>query len=97
VYAYMKSYTPYENVAARPYPPILAVTSLNDTRVLYHEPAKWVARLRAVAPQADVLLKTEMGAGHGGPSGRYDAWREEAFVIAWILDRLGLAAGGPGA
>ncbi|MET8834928.1 S9 family peptidase [Micromonospora sp. NPDC004540] len=91
VYAYMKSYTPYENVTEVDYPAILAVTSLNDTRVLYHEPAKWIARLRAVAPQGDYLLKTEMGAGHGGPSGRYDAWREEAFVNAWILDRLGRA------
>ncbi|QGN50583.1 prolyl oligopeptidase family serine peptidase [Micromonospora sp. WMMC415] len=91
VYAYMKSYTPYENVRAVDYPAILAVTSLNDTRVLYHEPAKWIARLRATAPQGDYLLKTEMGAGHGGPSGRYDAWREEAFVNAWILDRLGRA------
>jgi oligopeptidase B len=91
VYAYMKTYTPYENVAAVDYPAILAVTSLNDTRVLYHEPAKWVARLRAVAPQGDYLLKTEMGAGHGGPSGRYDAWKEEAFINAWILDRLGRA------
>ncbi|SBT53849.1 S9 family peptidase [Micromonospora narathiwatensis] len=88
VYAYVKSYTPYENVAPVDYPAILAVTSLNDTRVLYHEPAKWIARLRAVAPQGDYLLKTEMGAGHGGPSGRYDAWREEAFINAWILDRL---------
>ena len=67
VYAYMKSYTPYENVGAADYPAILAVTSLNDTRVLYHEPAKWIARLRAVAPEGDYLLKTEMGAGHGGP------------------------------
>jgi oligopeptidase B len=91
VYAYMKSYTPYENVVDRPYPAILAVTSLNDTRVLYHEPAKWVARLRATAPGAKVLLKTEMGAGHGGPSGRYDAWREEAFVNAWMLNLVGLA------
>ncbi|NJP31312.1 S9 family peptidase [Micromonospora thermarum] len=91
VYAYMKSYTPYENVRAVDYPAILAVTSLNDTRVLYHEPAKWIARLRATAPQGDYLLKTEMGAGHGGPSGRYDAWREEAFINAWILDRLGRA------
>ena len=91
VYAYMKSYTPYENVAAVDYPAILAVTSLNDTRVLYHEPAKWIARLRAVSPGGQYLLKTEMGAGHGGPSGRYDAWREEAFITAWILDRAGLA------
>jgi oligopeptidase B len=91
IYAYLKSYSPYENVADLPYPPILAVTSLNDTRVLYHEPARWIARLRAVAPAGSYLLKTEMGAGHGGRSGRYDAWREEAFVLAWILDRLGLA------
>jgi oligopeptidase B len=92
VYEYMKSYTPYENVAAVPYPPILAVTSLNDTRVLFHEPAKWIARLRSTAPDGSYLLKTEMEAGHGGPSGRYDAWREEAFVAAWILDRLGVAS-----
>ncbi|MBG6068492.1 S9 family peptidase [Micromonospora ureilytica] len=91
VYAYMKSYTPYENVAAVDYPAILAVTSLNDTRVLYSEPAKWIARLRAVAPGGDYLLKTEMGAGHGGPSGRYNSWREEAFINAWILDRIGRA------
>jgi oligopeptidase B len=91
VYAYMKSYAPYENVVNQAYPPILAVTSLNDTRVLYHEPAKWIAKLRATAPGGSYLLKTEMEAGHGGRSGRYDAWREEAFVVAWILDRLGLA------
>jgi oligopeptidase B len=91
VYAYMKTYAPYENVVNQAYPPVLAVTSLNDTRVLYHEPAKWIARLRAVAPDGSYLLKTEMGAGHGGRSGRYDAWREEAFILAWTLDRLGLA------
>jgi oligopeptidase B len=91
VYAYMKSYAPYENVSDLRYPPILAVTSLNDTRVRYVEPAKWIARLRAVAPAGSYLLKTEMEAGHGGRSGRYDAWKEEAFVLAWILDRLGLA------
>ena len=91
VYAYMKAYSPYENAADRPYPRILALTSLNDTRVLYHEPAKWIARLRAVAPAGDYLLKTEMGAGHGGPSGRYDSWKEEAFAVAWTLDVLKLA------
>jgi oligopeptidase B len=91
VYAYMKSYTPYENLRSTPYPAILALTSLNDTRVLYREPAKWVARLRATSPATPVLLKTEMGAGHGGPSGRYDKWKEDAFVTAWVLDRLGLA------
>ena len=87
VYEYMRSYSPYENVAEAAYPKILAVTSLNDTRVLYVEPAKWVARLREVG--ADALLKTEMVAGHGGASGRYDAWKEIAFEYAWILDVLG--------
>ena len=86
VYAYMKSYAPYENVAAVEYPSILAVTSLNDTRVSYTEPAKWVARLRATATGGDVLLKTEMHAGHGGVSGRYKAWEERAFELAWIID-----------
>lgn len=94
VYRYMKAYSPYENIDDRAYPPILAMSGLNDTRVLYHEPTKWVARLRASAPRAEVLLKTEMGAGHGGPSGRYDAWHEEAFVLAWILDRFGLGTAG---
>ncbi len=91
VYRYMKSYTPYENVApGRKYPPILAVTSLNDTRVLYHEPAKWVARLQTEAGGGPFLLKTEMSAGHGGRSGRYDAWREEAMVLAWIITTAGV-------
>ena len=85
VYAYMKSYTPYENVRPVAYPAIFALTSLNDTRVLYHEPAKWIARLRAVASGGPFLLKTEMEAGHGGRSGRYDAWQEEALVLAWII------------
>ena len=92
VYHYMKSYSPYENVEAKAYPPILAMTSLNDTRVFFVEPAKWVARLRATSPTSDtVLLKTEMDAGHGGRSGRYDAWREQAFILAWQLDTLGLS------
>jgi oligopeptidase B len=92
VYAYMKSYTPYENVEAKQYPAILAETSLNDTRVLYVEPAKWIARLREVATgEKDFLLKTEMAAGHGGVSGRYNAWKDRAFSYAWIIDRLGKA------
>jgi oligopeptidase B len=91
VYAYMKSYSPYENVSNADYPAVLAASSLNDTRVRYVEPTKWVARMRASAPHGDYLLKTEMGAGHAGPSGRYDAWKDEAFIAAWILDRMGLA------
>ncbi|KQV76325.1 protease 2 [Aeromicrobium sp. Root344] len=88
VYAYMKSYSPYENVGAHPYPAILAVTSLHDTRVMYVEPAKWVARLRATATgDAPILLKTEMHAGHGGVSGRYASWKERAWELAWIIDR----------
>ncbi|MFU8945820.1 S9 family peptidase [Mycetocola zhadangensis] len=90
VYSYMKSYSPYENVREDvTYPPILAVTSLNDTRVLYVEPAKWVARLREVG--APALLKIEMSAGHGGVSGRYNAWHERAYELAWILGVFGLA------
>jgi oligopeptidase B len=93
VYEYMKSYTPYENVAAAPYPAIFALTSLNDTRVLYHEPAKWTARLRDTASGGPFLLKTEMVAGHGGRSGRYDAWQEEALVLAWIATTATGSAG----
>jgi oligopeptidase B len=92
VYAYMKSYSPYENVADQRYPAILAETSLHDTRVLYVEPAKWVARLRATigdgASSADILLRTKMSAGHGGVSGRHNAWRDRAFSLAWVVDRL---------
>jgi oligopeptidase B len=92
VYAYMKSYTPYENVTGQTYPPILALTSLNDTRVLYREPAKWIARLQAVGHGGPFLLKTEMVAGHGGRSGRYDKWHEEALVLAWIVTTASAAA-----
>jgi oligopeptidase B len=96
VYDYMASYAPYDNVAAVDYPPILAETSLNDTRVLYVEPAKWVARLRATAVgRQDFLLRTEMSAGHGGVSGRYKSWHDRAFTLAWILDRMGLAGAEP--
>jgi len=92
-YEYMKSYTPYENIVpGQQYPPILAVTSLNDTRVRYVEPAKWIARLQAVAAGGPFLLKTEMTAGHGGRSGRYDAWHEEAMVLAWIITTAAAAS-----
>ena len=92
VYAGMRGYAPYDNVVALDYPPILAETSLNDTRVLYVEPAKWIAKLRATATgRRDFLLRTEMSAGHGGVSGRYKSWHDRAFALAWILDRMGLA------
>jgi oligopeptidase B len=93
VYDYLKGYSPYDNVVPQPYPAILATAGLNDPRVSYWEPAKWVQRLRAATTSGrPILLKTEMGAGHQGPSGRYDAWRDEAFVLAFVLDALGLAA-----
>ena len=91
VYAYVKSYSPYDNVAAVDHPALLAIGGLNDPRVSYWEPAKWVQRLRDRGTGSrPVLLKTEMGAGHGGPSGRYDSWREEALVYAFVLDALGV-------
>ena len=96
VYACMRGYSPYDNVVAMDYPPILAETSLNDTRVLYVEPAKWIARLRATATgRRDFLLRTEMAAGHGGVSGRYKSWHDRSFTLAWILDRMGLATPAP--
>ena len=90
-YEYMKSYAPYENVRATDYPPMLVTAGLNDPRVSYWEPAKWVARLRVTKTDKNpLLLKTEMGAGHMGPSGRYDAWRDEAMVLAFVLDTFGM-------
>ena len=91
VYAYLKSYTPYENLQPVSYPAILATTSLNDTRVFYTEPAKWVAALRHTArndTRRPILLKTEMVAGHGGVSGRYQSWKELAFEYAWLIDQV---------
>jgi oligopeptidase B len=91
VYAYLKSYAPYENLAAVSYPAILATTSINDTRVFYVEPAKWIAALRQTAtngPDRPILLKTEMSAGHGGVSGRYKSWHEIAFEYAWVFDQI---------
>lgn len=90
VYDYMKSYSPYENVTAQNYPKIAAVTSLNDTRVLYVEPAKWVAKLREIGTgDAPIVLKTEMDGGHGGASGRYESWKARAWDYAFALDALG--------
>ena len=91
-YAWLRAYAPYENIRGVPYPRVLATAGLNDPRVQYWEPAKWVAALRETTTGDEpILLKTEMGAGHGGPSGRYDAWREEAMVLAFLLDAFGLA------
>lgn len=92
-YAYIKSYSPYDNLEAKAYPHLLATAGLNDPRVQYWEPAKWVARLRALKTDQNVLLfKTEMSAGHSGPSDRYAYLREWAFTYAFILDRLEIYA-----
>jgi oligopeptidase B len=92
-YELMKSYSPYDNVRPAEYPAILATAGLNDPRVPYWEPAKWVAKLRTVAlGERPIILKTQMDAGHSGPSGRYEAWREEAFVTAFIVSRVGKPA-----
>ncbi len=82
----MSAYSPYDNTAAADYPAIYSTAGLNDPRVSVHEPAKWTARLRSVhTGESPILLRTEMGAGHGGPTGRYDAWRDEARTLAFIL------------
>lgn len=95
VYRTMRGYTPYENITATRYPAVLATTNLNDTRVFVAEPMKWVAALRDTvtndAADRPILLKVEMGGGHGGHSGRYDAWRQQAFEYAVLLDQLGVA------
>jgi oligopeptidase B len=91
-YDLMKAYDPYANISTRRYPALLVRTSLNDSQVMYWEPAKYVARLRAHAPETPALFKINMAAGHGGASGRYDYLREIAFDYAWLLGRLGRAA-----
>ena len=89
LYRYMKSYSPYDNLHPAEYPALLATGGLNDPRVSYWEPAKWVAKLRTMnRGERPILLKTEMGSGHMGPSGRYDSWREEAFVMAFVMSQL---------
>lgn len=95
VYRTMKGYSPYDNVVAtnddgteRVYPHLFAAGGLNDSRVGFWEPAKWVLKLRDTNAKNVAYLKTEMGTGHGGPSGRYDAWREEAQILAFLLDEI---------
>lgn len=90
-YDYMRSYSPYDNIERKAYPAMLVTTGLNDSQVMYWEPAKYVAKLRAFKTDKNaLLLKTNMGAGHGGASGRYDALGEKAFEAAWMLDQWGL-------
>jgi oligopeptidase B len=90
-YDYMRSYSPYDNVTAQAYPTILITTSLNDSRVQYWEPAKWTAKLRDMKTDDNLLLlKTNMGAGHGGASGRYDYLKDIAFEYVFILDHFGI-------
>ena len=92
-YDYMLSYSPYDNVEAKDYPHMLVTTGLHDSQVQYWEPAKWVARLRAQKTDGNLLLlKTNMSAGHGGASGRFDRYRETALVYAFLLDRAGAGA-----
>ena len=88
VYEYMRGYSPYENIRKSEYPPILATTSLNDTRVFYVEPAKWIAKLTEEATGGPFLLKTEMVAGHGGRSGRYNVFYDVAIRHAFTLNVL---------
>ncbi|MDO4888544.1 MAG: S9 family peptidase [Actinomycetaceae bacterium] len=96
VYEYMRSYSPVENIVECEYPAILATTSLNDVRVFYVEPTKWVQILRERTTndpiERPILEKIEMVAGHAGKTGRYDRWRERAFELAWVLDQIGAAS-----
>ena len=90
-YDYMLSYSPYDNVEAKDYPNLLVLTSLHDSQVQYWEPAKWVAKLRALKTDTNrLLLRTKMEAGHGGVSGRYKQYRERAFTYAFLLDLVGI-------
>ncbi len=98
-YRTMKGYSPYDNVrstnsdgSARRYPDLFADGGLNDSRVGFWEPAKWVLAIRDANPDNVAYLKTEMGAGHGGPSGRYDAWRDEAQALAFVLSEINPSA-----
>lgn len=88
---YMLSYSPYDNLRKTAFPSLLVTTGLNDSQVMYWEPAKYVAKLRTLKTDANpLLLKVNMGAGHGGASGRYDALKEKAFEYAWMLRQLGI-------
>ncbi|MEO5936088.1 MAG: S9 family peptidase [Terriglobales bacterium] len=92
-YAYMRKYSPYDNLEAKVYPTILVKTSFNDSQVMYWEPAKYVAKMRTLKPADDknvLMLKTNMAAGHGGASGRYDFLKDVAFDYAFMLQQFGM-------
>ena len=92
-YQYIRQYSPYDNIAPKAYPAMLVKTSLNDSQVMYWEPAKYVARLRTLRTNTTpLLLVTNMGAGHGGASGRYDHLHEIAHDFAFVLGQLGIHA-----
>jgi len=96
-FAYMLAYSPYDQVTAKAYPPMLVTAGLNDPRVTYWEPAKWVAKLRELKTDDNLLLmKTNMGAGHGGQSGRWNSLKETAEEYAFILWQMGMAPKGEG-
>ena len=95
-FQYMMKYSPYDNVKAQKYPAMLVQISLNDSQVPYWEGAKFAAKIRAMKTDTNPLLvKANMGAGHGGSSGRYDALRETAFTYAFMLWQMGLAGAAP--
>lgn len=86
--SYILSYSPYDNTTNVKYPNLYVTAGLNDPRVSYHEPAKWVAKIRHESPETTVLFKCEMGAGHGGPSGRYEQWRDEARTLTFAIESV---------
>lgn len=86
--SYILSYSPYDNTTNVKYPNLYVTAGLNDPRVSYHEPAKWVAKIRHESPETTVVFKCEMGAGHGGPSGRYEQWRDEARTLTFAIESV---------
>lgn len=86
--SYIASYSPYDNTTSVQYPNLYVTAGLHDPRVSYHEPAKWVAKIRHESPTTHVLFKCEMGAGHGGPSGRYEQWRDEARTLTFAISSV---------
>jgi len=90
-YQYMRTYSPYDNLEKKAYPAILVETSLNDSQVMYWEPAKYVAKLRTLKTDANpLLLKTNMDGGHGGASGRYDYLKDIAYTYSFVLSQVGI-------